>query len=97
MIALAGLALIFVQKITIMRTKQMNEGILEMYHRHHRQFMCDMHFYQMVMISGAWLSLNFILRVSRDKDEKKKFIVDYNAGVKEVLSAPKKENEKKND
>ena len=40
-----------------------------------------MHIYQMFMVAGAWLSLNFIMKLNREKEEKQKFIDDVNQGV----------------
>ncbi len=44
-----------------------------------------MHIYQMIMVAGAWLSVNFIMKINREKEEKQKFIDEVKKGVKEAV------------
>ena len=39
----------------------------------------------MFMVAGAWLSVNFIMKINRENEEKQKFIDEVNKGVKEAV------------
>jgi len=41
------------------------EGEIGKYERHTKKFVNDMHIYQMITVAGAWLSINFIMKINR--------------------------------
>ena len=52
-------------------------------------FLMDMHIYQIIVIVGALLSLNFLMKVARDKDAAQKYITDTQEAVKDAVSKKK--------
>ena len=47
----------------------MHESHIERELRLRQQFQADIHTYQFVMLLGAWLTINFILKVNRKREE----------------------------
>ena len=45
-------------------------------------FLIDMHIYQIMMMMGALLSLNFLMKVARDKDTAQQYIKEVGDVVK---------------
>ncbi len=46
----------------------------------------QMHIYQYCMIAGAFLSLNFLMKVQRDKDVAQRYVDDIKGEVKNVVN-----------
>ena len=70
-----------------------------------QQFTEEIHIYQFVMLSGVWLTLNFIMKVNRKRNECQAMIEGReSAGMKKVVKdevvkdeAPKSKADKKDD
>ena len=74
--ALFSLGLVKLQRWSITKDQKskMNEGLVEKEFRRRSMFTTDMHVYQLVMISAILLSLNFILKLGRQKYEWQSYI-----------------------
>ena len=98
------------QKNTYLKTaeEKLQESFVEKEFRLRQQFMTDIHTYQFVLLLGVWLTINFILKVNRDREYYQAIIEgrdekpdkDEKPGLRHIPSEemkPKSNQEKKDD
>ena len=71
-LTIAGALGVFkMQKMSISKTAEskLNENHVERDFRLRQQFMTDIHTYLFVMLLGIWLTVNFVLKVNRRREE----------------------------